>query len=336
MQTVNLEKENYKQLLKRFIEKNDEETLYKADLFSKESIRQNVTPDEIIHVYIQALEDLYPDLPETFRRSLDFLLETMISYGVAYKEFQEMREEQLEIKSELALAAKMQEKLLNTRVPEIKGLDIGAISIPAKQMNGDYYHFIEDHRGNLGVAIADVIGKGFPAALCMSMVKYTMDSFPESRMLPKRILQLLNRVVEKNVDPGMFVTMFYGLYNPDSHDFYYASAGHEPGLFYHGQHGVFTEIEAKGLVLGVERDVTYKQYKRRIELGDMIVLLTDGVTECRRGERFLERDEVIEVMKQYTHLPAQQMVERVFRYFEELQDFQLRDDFTLIVIRREN
>ncbi|MBO8157350.1 MAG: PP2C family protein-serine/threonine phosphatase [Bacillaceae bacterium] len=334
MDTLELEIGSYKELLKRFIEEKDEEALYRADLFGKESIRQNITPDEIIHVYIQALTELYPDLPVPIKRSLDFLLETMNSYGVAYKEFQDMRVEQLEIKSEIEVAARMQETLLKTNIPDAEGLDIGAISIPAKQMNGDYFRFVKDHQGNLGVAIADVIGKGIPAALCMSMVKYAMDSFPENRMLPKRILQLLNRVVEKNVDPGMFVTMFYGLYNPESHMFYYASAGHEPGLFYHAEEDVFSEIKTKGLVLGVERDVTYQQYKREIAPGDMIVLLTDGVTECRRGDRFLERNEVVDVIRKYIHLPAQQMVEKVFRFFEQLQDFHLRDDFTLIVIRR--
>lgn len=67
----------------------------------------------------------------------------------------------------------------------------------------------------------------------------------------------------------------------------------------------------------------------------MAILLTDGVTECRQGDRFIETEEVLEVIEQYTDLPAQEMVNKVYKHFERMQDFQLRDDFTLIVIRKE-
>ncbi|MDC3418669.1 PP2C family protein-serine/threonine phosphatase [Aquibacillus salsiterrae] len=335
MTNLKLEIDNYKELLKQYILSLDEKALYQAEQFSKLSMQHNISPEEIINVHIQALKDLYPNLPKEVDNSLNFLLETMISYGLAYQEFQSLREKQLELKSEISVAAKMQQNLLLTEKPTIKGLDIGAISVPAHQMNGDYYHFVSGSDGGLGIAIADVIGKGIPAALAMSMIKYSMDSFPESQRSPSVILENLNRVVERNVEPGMFMTMFFGLYNQAKQTFAYSSAGHEPGFYFDAKKNEYSEIAAKGLVLGVAKDTTYQEYEQNVKPGDMIVLLTDGVTECRIGDRFIERDEVLQVIKRYENYPAQEAVEQVFKYFERLQGFQLRDDFTLILIRKE-
>ncbi len=334
MDTLKVELKNYKELMQEYIKTKDEQSLYQAEQFSKQSMQQNISPEEIINVHIEALQDLYPNMPEYIQSSLSFLLETMISYGMAYQEYQSLRERQLELKSEISVAANMQKTLLSTVKPERKDLDIGAISIPAKQMNGDYHHFVEDVDGTLGIAIADVIGKGVPAALCMSMIKYSMDSFPEMRMDPDVILGSLNRVVERNVDSSMFITMFYGLYDPDNHTFNYSSAGHEPGYYYSKEKDEFEEINPSGLVLGVSSETTYHKFTREIAIGDMIILLTDGVTECRQGDRFIEQEEILEVIREYAHLPAQQTVEHVYKHFERLQDFQLRDDFTLIILRR--
>ncbi len=335
MSTLNMDLSNYRDLLKQYIRTQDETALYQAEQFSKLSMQQNISPEEIINVHIQALQELYPELPEGIKSSMNFLLEAMISYGLAYQEFQSLREQQLALKSEISVAASMQQTLLTTVKPEVEGLDIGAISIPANQMNGDYHHFVQNDDNKLGIAIADVIGKGIPAALAMSMIKYSMDSIPENRMDPSNILESLNRVVERNVDPSMFITMFYGLYNPGNEKFYYSSAGHEPGFYYNAAEDKFEEIEARGVVLGVTRDTEYRQYERKVNAGDMIIMLTDGVTECRQGDRFIEPEEVLGVIKSYMHLPAQKLVEQVYKHFERLQDFHLRDDFTLIILRKE-
>ncbi|GEN55057.1 MULTISPECIES: PP2C family protein-serine/threonine phosphatase [Halobacillus] len=334
MNTLKLDLENYKELLQEYIKTEDEQALYQAEQFSKHSMQQNISPEEIINVHIQSLQEIYPDMPRYIQSSMNFLLETMISYGLAYQEYQTLREKQLELKSEISVAANMQKTLLSTVKPDLSEIDVGALSVPAKQMNGDYHHFVHDGKGSLGIAVADVIGKGVPAALCMSMIKYSMDSFSGMRTDPSVILGSLNRVVERNVDASMFITMFYGLYNSNEHTFTFSSAGHEPGYYYHKDRDEFEEIDVPGLVLGVSPEVTYKQYEKRVEKGDMIILLTDGVTECRQGDRFIDQEEILHVIKQYSHLPAQGIVDQVYKHFERLQDFQLRDDFTLIILRR--
>lgn len=334
MDDVGLDLDGYRKLLKGYLVTKDETALYQVEQFSKLSVKQNISPEEIIHVHIKALEELYPNFPREINDSLNFLLEAMISYGLALQEYQSLRKKQSELESEISVAASMQQTLLSTVKPAITGLDIGAISVPANIMNGDYYHFVADKDNNLGIALADVIGKGIPAALSMSMIKYSMDSFPENQREPSEILENLNRVVERNVDPSMFITMFYGLYNPKDETFSYASAGHEPGFYYHADQDKFEEIEAKGLVLGATDNAKYQQSVNHIKKDDCIILLTDGVTECRLGDRFIERDEILQVIREHIHLPAQEAVEKVYQYFERLQDFDLRDDFTLIIIRK--
>lgn len=325
----------YRDLLKNYKETQDEGSLYLAEQMSKQFIKQNIPPEEIVNLHNKALNELYPNLSNEFRRSMDFLLETMIFYGVAYQQYETLREKQLELQSEISVAANMQETFLATSKPEVAGLDIGVISIAAEQLSGDYYTFNKGRNNSLGIALADVIGKGVPAALCMSMIKYAMEILLQEAMSPKNILESLNRVVEKNVDPNMFITMVYCHYAPEDNLLHYASAGHEPGYYYCSKTGEFYEIKARGLVLGVLPDVTYEQYQMEIKQDDLVILLTDGVTECRSEGEFIEVEEVLEVIRQYVTLPAQEIVEKVYKHFERLQDFQLRDDFSLIILRKE-
>lgn len=326
--------EEYKKLLATYLESQDEQSLYGVELVSKRFIKYNILPEEIINLHIKALKELYTDLFVDFEHSMDFLLEAMITYGLSHQEIQNLREEQTALKSEISIAAEMQETLLRTEKPEIEGLDIGVLSVPAHQMNGDYYHFIKNNDGSLGIAMADVIGKGIPAALCMSMIKYSMDSFPEGSMSPHAILRNLNRVVERNIDSNMFITMIYAQYAPKTCKLTFSSAGHEPGFYYNASEDRFTEITAKGLVLGVSKDVDYEERELEINENDLVIFLTDGVTECRDGERFIELNEVLDVIRKYVDLPAQEMVNQVYKYFERLQDFQLRDDFSLLILRK--
>jgi sigma-B regulation protein RsbU (phosphoserine phosphatase) len=90
----------------------------------------------------------------------------------------------------------------------------------------------------------------------------------------------------------------------------------------------------KGLVLGIDQNVKYIQYQKNIEPGDMIVLLSDGVTESRTDDGFVERSVITDSIRQYKDLSSQKIVEKIYRNFEKMQDFQLGDDFTLIILRR--
>lgn len=326
--------EYYRSMLKKYMQSQDELSLYEGQQFSHHLLEKHVSPDELLSLHVDALYELCPNMSEKMKNSFDFLLEMMVSYGLSYREHLSLLNRQQQLDSEIEVAASMQQTLLQTETPNTEALDIGVVSKPAKKMSGDYYHFVQDDNGGISVAVADIIGKGIPAALCMSMIKYAMDSVPEERMQPSAILESLNRVVEQNIDDSMFITMFYGIYDPRVHRYYYAGAGHEPGFYYHAASDSFEELKTKGLVLGVSTDAEFEEYEREVKVGDMIVLLSDGVTECRTSEGFIERDEVVAYIRKYLHLPVQEMVNKVYGELEKLQGFELRDDVTLIVLKR--
>ncbi|PPA70543.1 PP2C family protein-serine/threonine phosphatase [Jeotgalibacillus proteolyticus] len=326
--------EKYLNVLKDFIETQSEQSLYAAQQFSRLGLENKIPPEEIVNLQKSAMQKLVPDLPEEVLHSFDILLEVMTAYGFAFREHQSLIDTQKEFKNEMEIASSVQETLLGTSVPTVEGLEIGALSVPAKQMNGDYFHFVHDGDHSVNVAIADVIGKGIPAALCMSMIKYAMDSLPEYRKDPSAVLESLNRVVEQNVDDSMFITMFYGMYELRNHILHFSSAGHEPGFFYSKKMREFLDLEARGLLLGVDKNATYKRYEQQVDVGDMIILLSDGVTECRTDEGFIERETLMSFINNYIDLPPQEIVNKIFRDLEKLQHFQLRDDFTLIIIKR--
>ncbi|WP_144463647.1 PP2C family protein-serine/threonine phosphatase [Siminovitchia fortis] len=326
-------KPKYRDIIKKYLIDKDEKILYQGQKLSRKLIEHRIAPEEIVSLH-KAIMMEGDHSAEQLLDSFDVLLEVMIAYGLAYREHQILRTKQMALKNEIEVAASMQQTLLRTSIPQIQGAEIGAISVPARQMNGDYFHFVIDDAQNVGIAIADVIGKGIPAALSMSMIKYAMDSLPEDQLRPGTILKILNRVVERNVDPSMFITMCFGVYDQREHTFCYSSAGHEPGFFYHAESKEFKELEGRGLLLGIDKNTEYREYLKDLAPGDMVILLSDGVTECRTDEGFIEREDLTGLIRKYIDLPAQEIVVSVYKELERLQEFELRDDFTLIILKR--
>lgn len=324
----------YQEILNEYVKKQTEQNLYVGQNFSRQLILENISPEEVISMHKAAIRELYSDLPDVVWHSFDFLIEMMINYGLALQERQSLLKRQEELKVEMDLAANVQETLLKTKLPSLDGLDIGLLSIPAKKMNGDYIYFVSDYDGYAGVAVADVIGKGLPAALCMSMIKFGMDSLNSSHALPKDVLSVINRIVEKSVDDSMFVSMFYANYDASEAKLTYGSAGHEPAILYRARMGEFNELEAKGLLLGVSPAAVYEEHSVTLEKGDMVIMMTDGVTEGRTEEGFIERDVIYELIEQKKDEPAQAIVQHVYDELERMQNAELQDDFTLVIYKK--
>ncbi|WP_277584676.1 PP2C family protein-serine/threonine phosphatase [Psychrobacillus antarcticus] len=326
-------KRQYKEILEQYTQRQTELNLYEGQNFSRQLIQKNISPEEVISIHKASLEELMPDLPNDVWHSFDLLIEVMIRYGLALKEHQTLIKKQENFRMEMELASNVQQTLLKTKIPVMNDLDIGMISVPAKEMNGDYTHFLNDDT-TIGIAVADVIGKGIPAALCMSMIKYGMDSLNGAETEPIVVLDVINRIVEKSVSDSMFISMFYGTYDTSNSKFTYASAGHEPPLFYSAKSNEFSELQAKGLLLGVIPNVKYEQHIISLDKDDFIVMMTDGVTECRSKAGFIDQNTVMDIIESVRDQSAQDMVEFVFHKLEELQEFEQRDDFTLVIFKK--
>lgn len=326
----------YSQLLRQYIQFSSEDDLYNGQQLSKSMIDQGISPEEIVGFHIESIKKHIPHLPAEVRQSFDFLLEVMIGYGIQYREHISLREKQIQLQSEIDIAARVQQSLLPplpTNIPSF--LELGVCSTAAKKMSGDYYHIFMDSKGYLGISVADIIGKGIPAALCMSLIKYAVESLVDQPLDPKALLSSINRVVEKNIDIHMFITMVYGAYHLKKHTFCYASAGHEPGFYYSAKDNYFYDLEARGPVLGLTQEAYYEEQEIRVQEGDMLVLFTDGITEIKNQQgQFMERYELKDLFYQFKHLPAQELVDTIQQQLLQLAQFELQDDQTIVALKR--
>ncbi|MCS1352138.1 PP2C family protein-serine/threonine phosphatase [Mechercharimyces sp. CAU 1602] len=327
-------KQQYVEILHSYLKEQKEDHLYAVGQLGKWMLEDFLPPEEIVGFHLAGLKEWIEDLPVDVNLSFDVLIEIMVRYGIAYREHEMLVTRQQELESEIEVAVGMQQTLLPDGAPDFPGLDIGTISVPAHRMSGDYYNFVLHEDGTLGVALSDIIGKGIPAALCMSMIKYAMDGLDEESPSPSEILRHINAVVERNVDSSMFITMVYGLYNEQTHRFRYATAGHEPGFYYCAAEKRFYDMTTRGLVLGVSRHVHYQEYSLDLAPGDAIILFSDGVTECRIDEQFLGRDRLREILENHLDSTAQETVDATFQYLYEKANYELRDDQTILMLRR--
>ncbi|PTX58883.1 sigma-B regulation protein RsbU (phosphoserine phosphatase) [Melghirimyces profundicolus] len=327
--------EQYQELLTSYLKDKQEDQLYAAQQMSKWMLEQKIPPEEMVTIHAEAVKRQMPDLPENVRLSFNLLIEMMIGYGIALREHENLLNRQRELEYEIEVAVGMQQTLLPDSPPAVKDLEVGVISVPANRMSGDYYNFVNHGGGSLGVALSDIIGKGIPAALCMSMIKYAMDQM-DHPLGPSETLRRLNTVVERNVDPSMFITMVYGVYDSEEHIFRYAAAGHEPGIFHRAKAQTFEDMTTRGLVLGVAKDISYEEYSLTLAPGDAIILFSDGVTEARIDGQFLGRERFKELVKPHLQLPAQQAVEAIYQDLFEKANYDLKDDQTILLIRRKS
>lgn len=324
----------YTKILADYIEEQTERNLYIGQNFIRQLLQKNIAPEEVIHIHKSAVEEIINDFPDELRYAYDFLIEVMIHYGLALSEHKSLLQQQEEMQLELQVATNIQNMILKSTIPNIEGVDVGMISVPARKMSGDYVHFVDDSNKYVGIAVADVVGKGIPAALCMSMVKYGMDSLEHSESEPARVLEVINRIVEKSVDDSMFVSMFYGRYDVETSTFAYGSAGHEPALHYDAATGVYTELEAKGLLLGVLPEGNYQQREIQLNTDDLVIMMTDGVTEIRTNLEMDALEKITSIISEHRHELVQNIVDYVFKELEKLQDFELSDDFTLVILKK--
>jgi sigma-B regulation protein RsbU (phosphoserine phosphatase) len=204
------------------------------------------------------------------------------------------RAEKERIGAELNVAASIQASMLPCIFPPFPDrpeFDLYASMLPAKEVGGDFYDFYLIDKDNLAVVIADVSGKGVPAALFMVITKILIknSSFSGS---PKDVLESVNKKLCENNEAGdMFVTVFMGFYNIPSGRFVYVNAGHNPPLARkHGGGYEYLETEP-GYVLGWMEDAQFNEKEIKLEPGDVLYLYTDGVTEAMNGKRELFGDQ---------------------------------------------
>lgn len=188
------------------------------------------------------------------------------------------------IETELRVARTIQQTLLPKEVPAIAGWEIAAHWQPAREVSGDFYDFLLLDDGRLGVIVADVTDKGVPAALVMATTRTLLRAAAERLKAPGEVLARANDVLCPDIPPKMFVTCFYGIFDPATGLVRYANAGHDTPYLRRGAGGV-EELRARGMPLGLLPGMPYEEKEIVLNPGDTLLLYSDGLVEAHNTQR---------------------------------------------------
>jgi len=233
---------------------------------------------------------------------------------------------------DLAEALKIQRRLLPQQIPQIEGWEIAASWQPAAGVGGDCFDAIPFSDSRLALSIADVVGKGIPAALLMSNLQAAVRAFASEAVEPHALCQQVNRILCGNIAEGRFISCFYCVLDAASGVLTYSNAGHYlPAVVRIG--GTIERLGAGGPVLGVIAGAEYEQAQVALAPGDRVVLFTDGLTEARNeaGEEFGET-RLLEAALRHRACSAPALQARLTAAVGAFTGGALQDDATLIVL----
>lgn len=243
--------------------------------------------------------------------------------------------EKKRLEEEMLLAMNIQKNLLPKNIAPIAGYEIAGVNIPSFKVGGDYYDIIPLPGGMAMIVIADVSGKGAPAALLMANVQAALRVLAPMELEITDLMGKLNQLVFTNTTPDKFITLFLGILDPTKNIFTYINGGHNPPLHYHG--GEFRALAEGGIILGVmEHPRKYETGTKEIGAGDIIVFYTDGISEAmnRHREEFSEK-RLKQVIEKNSSETAKCLLEAIIGTVQSFVDGELQsDDITIITLKR--
>ncbi len=274
----------------------------------------------------------HDDLPETFwianlfgRATHNLVLKDQIKS--AYES----------IDRELKVVGRIQRSLLPRDTPHIPSLDLAAYYQTSTRAGGDYYDFFPRPDGKWGILVADVSGHGTPAAVMMAITHSIAHLYPNDVGRPGEMLEFVNRHLAGRYTAGIeaFVTAFYGIYDPQSRQLTYASAGHNPPRWWKCRSQESDGIDgAAGFPLGIQEEAHYPDQSITLHPGDRIIFYTDGITEAMNpaGEMF-RTERVDAILRKSCRMSAREIRDELLTQLRDFTDgAPPADDQTLVVV----
>ena len=248
----------------------------------------------------------------------------------------EARLQQERLERELQLAMEIQQRFQPTAPPVVPGYELQGISFPCYEIGGDYYDFIQREDGRLVIALGDVSGKGTAAALLMSSLHASVHAQAGSHDTLSETISAVNRYLADNIPANRFVTLFYAELDPASGALSFLNAGHNPPLIVHAA-GTVEQLASGGLPLGIRRNAEYREGRTQMQMGDVLVIYSDGVTEAASpsGEEFgaTRLHEVVSRNIDASAAGVRDRIESALTKFS--QGTQAADDITLVIVKRQ-
>ena len=242
-----------------------------------------------------------------------------------------------EMERQVHMAAAVQRQMIPQRAPELAGLDLAGIYVPCLGLAGDFYDYIDLPKGNLGIAVADVSGKGVAASLRMASTRATLRAQVGKVFEIREVMQNVNEAFCRDVDPmdmvTPFVSMFYGVVDMTNRRMTYANAGHEPPLLL--RDGKVVHLGEGGPVLGIDPASTYYHDVVQLRVGDVLVICTDGLIEAInfQAEQFSSK-RVLEAAQAKVDQSAEYIAKHILWEMRRFTGLTERmDDVTIVVAK---
>ena len=297
-----------------------------------EMVAPIISNDKVIGVF-----DLESDTLDAYNEddlSILQLLASQVAIIIEKVELHDALIEKNRLQAQLEIARQVQMELLPASDPRIEGFDISAYIFPTEEVSGDYYDWVKIFDDQIGIVVADAVGKGIPAALLMAFLRASLRASVQIGYAPNIALSKVSNLLWDSTEENQFITAIYGILDATNHTFVYSNAGHNPPLLVKPD-GTYKFIEYGDMPLGMFQDIRYHQHYIALETGQILVLYTDGIIEGERadGEDY-GRERFAESVLRGTHLSAKDLINHIRK---DVADFTERkfldDDGTLFIVK---
>jgi len=297
-----------------------------------EMVAPIVSNDEVIGVF-----DLESDQLNAYSAA-DLEVLMMLASQVAIIIEKVMLHEQMiekkRLEGQLEVARQVQLGLLPANDPVLDGFDISAYNFPTEEVSGDYYDWVRIYEDQISIVIADVSGKGVPAALLMAFLRASLRAATHIGYSAQISMSKVNYLLWESIERNQFVTAFYGLLDATNRTLTYTNAGHNPPLLMDAA-GEARFIESGGVPLGMFRDTRYYAHYLTIEPGQLLLLYTDGVTEAGSpaGEEY-GTERLVRAARDGRHLSARALIDFIYAdMIDWTGGLGATDDITFFVVK---
>lgn len=271
-------------------------------------------------------------------QSPEFALRVMNIMSIRTRRLIEEEVRRLRMEEELAVGRRIQLGLLPSGCPRVPGYEFAAGYRAAREVGGDLYDFIvqPDNLNLLHIIIADVTGKGVPAALYMAVSRTLLHAAALDGNHPSQALQRANQFIREDEASPLFLSAFYAVLDTDIHCLTYASAGHNPPIWLQHSTGDVELLKSRGILLGAFDSFIPEEKLCFLQPGDYVIFFTDGITEARnpRGD-FLDDEGLEALVASRQWVSAEELLSAIVAAVDEFsEDEPQADDFTIVVMRR--
>lgn len=303
-----------------------------ADNLVRSATATAVTTSSLVPIHKQQFADLTQQLPT-------FATEVMSIMSVRLRRYMDDEVNRLRLEEELAIGQKIQLSLLPASCPVIPGWHFAASYQAARQVGGDFYDFIVDPHNPalLHLVIADVTGKGVPAAMFMAVCRTIIRTEAQNGRSPADLLMRTNQQLRQEKRSLPFLSAWFGTLDLKNGQLTYAIGGHDRPYWVQAYSGEVRQLTGQGVLLGAFPAIRLENHAIALAPGDSLILYTDGVTEARHGDQLFDEGRLEAVLAQASAASASEMAATVLQAVNQfIGGHPQSDDLTLVIVQRES